>query len=631
MKLLKSLLLFFTLVPAIANAAPVITSISPIASQAIQTIVIKGSGFGSLQAYTGDSNFIKIIDVTTFWSAGSAREGNDAVTLNITSWTDTQITVAGFTGWYGSNGWVLNDKHVVSVQIWNAQTAAGPAVCSQTVGSGLTATCSTSQSTSSPGIKNVTLDDLLSQITITGTDLKNTGDTIVTLGSLKLTNLSQTKNTIVVQCPVNPAICSIAGDWLLQVNSYTNDLVPVSVGQQIWNLTVGAVGPKGDRGLPGKDGTNGKDGAQGIQGLSGKNGAQGLAGKDGINGKDGAQGLKGDAGVAGVNGSNGKSVLNGVGIPAITLGTIGDFYFDTAANKLYGAKTANGWGTGISLVGQKGDTGAQGIKGDTGLTGATGAKGDKGDQGLSGKDGAQGIQGLKGDQGVAGINGNNGVNGKSVLNGVGIPAITLGTIGDFYIDTAVNKLYGSKTTNGWGVGIALVGQKGDIGLTGAAGTKGDKGEQGLSGKDGVQGIQGLKGDKGDTGLTGATGTKGDKGDQGLAGKDGAQGIQGVKGDQGIQGLKGDQGIQGLKGDTGLTGAVGAKGDTGSTGSQGPKGDTGATGPQPQINITSCTDLNIATRAWTTCPNNMVMVGIYEAGLATGSKNWYGTIKCCSLK
>ena len=57
--------------------------------------------------------------------------------------------------------------------------------------------------------------------------------------------------------------------------------------------------------------------------------------------------------------------------------------------------------------------------------------------------------------------------GKSVLNGSGAPS-GIGNIGDFYIDTLNNRLYGPY--NGfWGGGVSLVGSqgpKGDSGTTG---------------------------------------------------------------------------------------------------------------------------------------------------------------------
>src|SRR5690606_6283004 len=56
--------------------------------------------------------------------------------------------------------------------------------------------------------------------------------------------------------------------------------------------------------------------------------------------------LKGDKGDAG---KDGATMLNGAGTPSASLGAIGDFYFDTQNISIYGPKTANGWGIGVSL------------------------------------------------------------------------------------------------------------------------------------------------------------------------------------------------------------------------------------------------------------------------------------------
>ncbi len=160
------------------------------------------------------------------------------------------------------------------------------------------------------------------------------------------------------------------------------------------------------------------------------------------------------------------------------------------------------------------------------------------------------------------------------------------------------------------------GPKGDTGATGPVGPKGDTGATGPKGDNGLDGSPGVAGSTGPKGNTGPTGSAGSKGDTGPTGS------AGPKGDTGLTGPTGP------KGDTGPTGSAGPKGDTGLTGSAGPKGDTGST---PQISATECVDLNIQTKAWTFCPSNKVMVGIAEGGLATGSKEWFGTIRCCSLK
>lgn len=112
---------------------------------------------------------------------------------------------------------------------------------------------------------------------------------------------------------------------------------------------------------------------------------------------------------------------------------------------------------------QIGPQGPVGPPGGQGVAGQAGPQGPKGDTGAAGPTGAQGSQGPAGAQGPAGTN------GASVLNGTGSPATGVGSVGDFYIDTAAATLYGPKTVNGWGVGVSLVGPKGDPGPTGKDG------------------------------------------------------------------------------------------------------------------------------------------------------------------
>jgi len=158
-----------------------------------------------------------------------------------------------------------------------------------------------------------------------------------------------------------------------------------------------------------------------------------------------------------------------------------------------------------------------------------------------------------------------GTNGNTIQSGTGAPVAALGNIGDFYIDTQNNALYGPKTSTGWpGASTSLVGPQGEVGPQGQTGATGPRGPQGLMGKTGPQGPQGP---------TGLTGPEGPVGPAGIAGPQGPQGAMGPKGDTGPQGLTG---ATGPKGDTGAQGPVGPKG---STGAQGPKGDTGPQGPQ----------------------------------------------------
>ena len=83
-------------------------------------------------------------------------------------------------------------------------------------------------------------------------------------------------------------------------------------------------------------------------------------------------------------GADGKTILNGTAAPSSDTGAEGDFFLDTTNSMLYGPKTTSGWGSGVSLIGPTGATGA------TGLTGATGAKGDTGATGPQGEAGPTG-------------------------------------------------------------------------------------------------------------------------------------------------------------------------------------------------------------------------------------------------
>lgn len=115
----------------------------------------------------------------------------------------------------------------------------------------------------------------------------------------------------------------------------------------------GAVGPKGDAGIAGERGPAGAKGDAGATGEQGPAGPQGPAG---------ARGESGPTGGVGPTGGDGKTVLSGSGVPTVGTGVNGDFYIDTAAQRMYGPKSAGAWGVGTSLVGP---TGAAGASGDT--------------------------------------------------------------------------------------------------------------------------------------------------------------------------------------------------------------------------------------------------------------------------
>jgi len=115
------------------NCPTEIASVSPILPKQTQTITITGLGFGTQAAYTGDSNYIEVVDGSgTPWAGGHTGNG---VTLAVSSWTDSQIVLSGFGGSYGSNH-CIREGDQLSISVWNAQTGAGPVVYPVVAGSG---------------------------------------------------------------------------------------------------------------------------------------------------------------------------------------------------------------------------------------------------------------------------------------------------------------------------------------------------------------------------------------------------------------------------------------------------------------------------------------------------------------
>jgi Collagen triple helix repeat (20 copies) len=100
-------------------------------------------------------------------------------------------------------------------------------------------------------------------------------------------------------------------------------------------------------------------------------------------------GLVGPQGPAGTSGA---VILSGQGAPAATLGAVGDLYLDVTNYRLYGPKTADGWGLGEALTGAPGPRGAAGPAGQPGPTGAPGPTGVPGPTGPPGPAGAPGYQ-----------------------------------------------------------------------------------------------------------------------------------------------------------------------------------------------------------------------------------------------
>lgn len=81
-------------------------------------MVITGQGFGSApqsMPYTGDTSAFLFYDQTQNWSGGNT--GN-AVSVNYSSWSSSQIVIDGFAANYGG-GWVDHGGDSVQLTVWN--------------------------------------------------------------------------------------------------------------------------------------------------------------------------------------------------------------------------------------------------------------------------------------------------------------------------------------------------------------------------------------------------------------------------------------------------------------------------------------------------------------------------------
>ena len=136
--------------------------------------------------------------------------------------------------------------------------------------------------------------------------------------------------------------------------------------------------------------------------------------------------------------------------------------------------------------------------------------------------------------------------------GTGVPAVNLGTTGDYYLDTATGNVYSKTNGTTW---ILISNIMGPQGLTGATGPQGITGLSGPQGPQGANGSTGLTGPAGPQGLTGPTGIAGTNGAQGIQGLPGTNGTNGAVGAIGPAGAQGIQGLPGTNGTNGLTALV----------------------------------------------------------------------------
>lgn len=88
---------------------------------------------------------------------------------------------------------------------------------------------------------------------------------------------------------------------------------------------------------------------------------------------------------------------------------------------------------------------------------------------------ATGDGAIAGPTGPRGLQGSTGPRGNTVLHGTGAPTMSVGLLGDFFIDTAAMNLYGPKSTTSWGTPKTLVGPRGPQGIQGIQGIQGPAG------------------------------------------------------------------------------------------------------------------------------------------------------------
>ena len=183
-----------------AGVAPEISSVSPISATLLQTITIKGSGFGNIQPQLlnigdgsvdtvggGSTPIIKIYDEASLkgWEAGvqdGPTTGSDSIGVILVSWSNTEIVLGGFGSALNTNSqWTLSpgDPLLIIVQTTNGQTTYNTAVSGQS---------SQNPPSGSAGVPlkissvNTIADTALQTITIQGSGFGNVAPQTVSLG-----------------------------------------------------------------------------------------------------------------------------------------------------------------------------------------------------------------------------------------------------------------------------------------------------------------------------------------------------------------------------------------------------------------------------------------------------------------
>jgi tRNA A-37 threonylcarbamoyl transferase component Bud32 len=128
--------------PSPRPCTPRIATVGAFEAAGTQTVYITGSCFGTGNTSSAaDTTSFEITDLTKGWSGCWTDGPGDLVTCNIFSWTGSEISFSGFTGYYGQGGWVVSNGDDIEVKVWNAQSGKGPATCQVVVGSGSPTSC----------------------------------------------------------------------------------------------------------------------------------------------------------------------------------------------------------------------------------------------------------------------------------------------------------------------------------------------------------------------------------------------------------------------------------------------------------------------------------------------------------
>ena len=228
-----------------------------------------------------------------------------------------------------------------------------------------------------------------------------------------------------------------------------------SNGNWVIDGTDTGIAAQGPQGVPGQDGTSMRTGIGAPTDALGQNGDSYIdldtwnfyvkdngtwTLKGNIKGAAGSQGGQGEQGNPGQNGS---SVLTGAGAPEADNGEVGDSYIDTLTWDFY-VKTNTGWGTPVGNI--KGGQGNPGTSITVTSVEKTNTEGLVDTYTITFSDGSTATftvtNGAEGQQGQAGNN------GKTLLTGIGAPAVDQGVEGDSYVDVQ-NWIYYVKTSEGW--------------------------------------------------------------------------------------------------------------------------------------------------------------------------------------